>query len=66
MIIISRQKDESVVLEINGAPVEIQVVDINGKDRKARLGVSAPRHISVHTKEAHLAIQKEMIDWLSE
>lgn len=66
MIVISRQKDESIILEINGVPVEIQVVGVNGKDGKARLGISAPRHISVHTKEVHLAIQKETIDWLSE
>ena len=61
MIIISRQKDESIVLEVNGAPVEIQVVDINTKNGRARLGITAPRHISVHTKEMHLVIQKEII-----
>ena len=40
-----------------GDDVEITIVDVRGD--KVRLGINAPRSISVHRKEIYLAIQKE-------
>ncbi len=54
MLVLSRQKDESIMI---GDDVEITIVDVRGD--KVRLGINAPRNISVHRKEIFLAIQKE-------
>lgn len=54
MLVLSRQKDESIVI---GDNVEITIVDVRGD--KVRLGINAPREISVHRKEIYNAIQKE-------
>lgn len=54
MLVLSRQKDETIVI---GDDVEITVVDVRGD--KVRLGISAPRSISVHRKEIYDAIQRE-------
>jgi len=54
MLVLSRQKDESIVI---GDDVEITIVDVRGD--KVRLGINAPRNIAVHRKEIYLAIQKE-------
>ncbi len=40
-----------------GDDVEITIVDVRGD--KVRLGITAPRTISVHRKEVYLAIQEE-------
>ncbi|MEN6307631.1 MAG: carbon storage regulator CsrA [Anaerohalosphaeraceae bacterium] len=54
MLVLSRQKDESIMI---GDEVEITIVDVRGD--KVRLGISAPRSVAVHRKEIYLAIQKE-------
>ncbi len=54
MLVLSRQRDETVVI---GDDIEIKIVDIRGD--KVRLGITAPPHISVHRKEVYEAIQKE-------
>ena len=54
MLVLSRQKDESIMV---GDNVEITIVDVRGD--KVRLGISAPRSISVHRKEVYEAIQRE-------
>ena len=40
-----------------GDDVEITIVDVRGD--KVRLGITAPRSISVHRKEVYEAIQRE-------
>ena len=54
MLVLSRQRDESIII---GDDIEITVVDIRGD--KVRLGVSAPKEISVHRKEVYDAIRRE-------
>lgn len=54
MLVLSRQKDESIMI---GDDIEITIVDIRGD--KIRLGISAPRTVSVHRKEIYEAIAKE-------
>ena len=54
MLVLSRQKDESIII---GDDVEITIVDVRGD--KVRLGINAPREISVHRKEVYEAIQRE-------
>ncbi len=54
MLVLSRRKDESIMI---GDDVEITIVDIRGD--KVRLGITAPRNISVHRREVYEAIQRE-------
>lgn len=54
MLVLSRQRDESIIV---GDNVQITIVDIRGD--KVRLGIEAPPHISVHRKEVFEAIQRE-------
>jgi carbon storage regulator len=54
MLVLSRQRNESIMI---GDDVEIIIVDVRGD--KVRLGITAPRAISVHRKEVYEAIQKE-------
>ena len=56
MLVLSRQKDESIVI---GDDVEVTIVDVRGD--KVRLGINAPRSISVHRKEIYEAIQREKL-----
>jgi carbon storage regulator len=55
MLVLSRQKNESIMI---GNSIEIVIVDIRGD--KVRLGINAPRDVAVHRKEIYDAIQKEI------
>ena len=57
MLVLSRRKDETIMI---GDSVEITVVDIRGDT--VRLGISAPKTVSVHRKEIYDAIQQENIE----
>lgn len=54
MLVLSRLRDESIVI---GDSILVTVVAIRGD--KVRLGVSAPKDISVHRKEVYDAIRRE-------
>lgn len=54
MLVLSRQRDE--VIRI-GESITVQVTDIRGD--KVRLGVDAPKHLSIHREEVYQAIKKE-------
>lgn len=54
MLVLSRQRDESIMI---GDNIVITVVDIRGD--KVRLGIEAPTEIPVHRQEVYEAIQRE-------
>lgn len=54
MLVLSRRRDESIVI---GEDIEIIIVDIRGD--KVRIGIDAPTTISVHRKELREAIRLE-------
>lgn len=54
MLVLSRNKGEQIVVADN---VVITVVEIRGD--KVRLGVEAPKEVSVHRKEVWNAIRRE-------
>jgi carbon storage regulator len=54
MLVLSRQRDESIII---GDNVQVTIVDIRGD--KVRLGIVAPAEVSVHRKEVYDAIQRE-------
>jgi carbon storage regulator len=54
MLILSRRKDESVVID---GRIEVAVVDIKGD--QVKLGIKAPRDVKVFRNEVFLAMQEE-------
>jgi carbon storage regulator len=54
MLVLSRKKDESIVIDGN---IVITVVEVRGD--KVRLGIQAPREIPIHRSEVHEAIKNE-------
>lgn len=57
MLVLSRQRDESIMI---GDDVEIIIVDVRGD--KVRLGITAPKSVPVHRREIYDAIQREKAD----
>lgn len=54
MLVLSRQRDESIII---GDNIVITIVDIRGD--KVRLGINAPTEIPVHRQEVYEAIRRE-------
>jgi carbon storage regulator len=54
MLVLSRQRDESIII---GDNIVVTIVDIRGD--KVRLGIDAPTEIPVHRREVFEAIQRE-------
>ena len=54
MLVLTRHKDESIMI---GENVRVVVVEIHGD--RVRLGITAPRDVSVHRQEVFDVIQKE-------
>lgn len=57
MLVLSRGRDESIMV---GEDVEIVIVDVRGS--KVRLGINAPKTIPVHRKEIYEAIHRKKIE----
>ena len=57
MLVLSRRKDESIMV---GEEVQIMIVGIRGD--KVRVGITAPKSISVHRKEVYEAIHRQRTD----
>lgn len=54
MLVLSRQRGESIRI---GDNIEIMIVDIRGD--KVRLGITAPRDMPVHRQEVYEAIHRK-------
>jgi len=54
MLVLSRTRDQTIMI---GDDIEVTVVDIRGD--KVRLGINAPRTVSVHRKEVYDAVRRE-------
>lgn len=54
MLILSRRKDESVIID---GRIEVAIVDIKGD--QVKLGIKAPRDVKVFRNEVYQAIQAE-------
>ena len=53
MLVLSRKRNESIVINDN---IIVTVVEIRGD--KVRLGINAPKDVSVHRQEVYDAIKK--------
>lgn len=54
MLVLTRKKNESIVLNDN---IEITIVDVQGD--QVRIGINAPKSVSIYRKEIFLEIQAE-------
>ena len=54
MLVLSRQRDESIII---GDNVVVTIVDVRGD--KVKLGIEAPQDVSVHRREVYEAIRRE-------
>ena len=57
MLVLTRKQNESIMI---GDNIEVKVLDV--KENQVRIGVVAPREITVHRMEVYLAIQRENIE----
>jgi len=58
MLVLTRFKNESIILTTPVGRVEIVLIDV-GRDGKVRLGIEAPKSIEVHRAEIQMLIDKE-------
>ena len=54
MLVLARKKDESIMV---GDDIEITIVDIQGD--QVKIGIAAPRNVSIHRKEVFMEIREE-------
>lgn len=54
MLVLSRKKNESIIINDH---ITVTVVEIRGD--KVRLGIEAPKEVSVHRREVYEAIQEQ-------
>lgn len=54
MLVLTRKKNESIIINDN---IEITIVDVQGE--QVRIGINAPKSVSVYRKEIYLEIQEE-------
>lgn len=54
MLVLTRKKDQSVVINEN---IEITILDVQGD--QVRLGINAPKEVSIYRKEIFIEIKQE-------
>lgn len=54
MLVLSRKKNESIIINDH---ITVTVVEIRGD--KVRLGIDAPKEVTVHRREVYEAIQRQ-------
>lgn len=54
MLVLSRQSDETIVI---GDNIRVTIVEVRGD--KVRIGIEAPRDVSVHRQEIYDAIRRD-------
>ena len=54
MLVLSRKKDEKIII---GDKITVMVIEIRGD--KVRLGIDAPKEVTVHREEVYEAIKRE-------
>ena len=57
MLVLSRKKNESIIINDN---ITVTVIEIRGD--KVRLGIEAPKEITVHRQEVYDAIKREQVE----
>jgi carbon storage regulator len=55
MLVLSRQSDEAIII---GDNIRVTIVEVRGD--KVRIGIDAPRDVTVHRQEIYDAIRREI------
>ena len=55
MLVLSRKRNESIVVTVQGIDITIVIVEIRGD--KVRLGFEAPKEVDIHRQEVYEAIK---------
>ena len=58
MLVLKRNLDERIILEHCGVTIEVVVVEVRGSSVK--LGIEAPKEVSIHREEVANRINKEL------
>lgn len=56
MLVLTRKITEKIVLTVDNTAIEVFLVSIKGK--QARLGIKAPKDVTIHRGEVQLLIDK--------
>jgi len=56
MLVLTRKKGQSIII---GDNIEITIVEVFGD--QVRLGIQAPKEVSIHRKEIYLEIKEENV-----
>lgn len=54
MLVLSRKKDQGIII---GENIELTIIEIQGD--QVRIGIKAPKNVSIYRKEIFLEIQNE-------
>jgi carbon storage regulator len=54
VLVLTRKKEQTIII---GDNIEVTIVDIQGD--QVRIGINAPKNITIHRKEVYLEIQDE-------
>lgn len=54
MLVLTRKKEQSIII---GDNIEVTIVDIQGD--QVRLGINAPKNVTIYRKEVYMEIQEE-------
>jgi len=54
MLVLTRKRNESIII---GDEIKITIVEVKGE--QVKIGISAPKQISVHREEIYMEIQNE-------
>ncbi len=57
MLVLTRRRNEKIIITVGDVQVTLTLVDI--RMDKARIGIEAPKHVSIHREEIHRAIERE-------
>ncbi len=56
MLVLTRKKDQQLVIQVGEENILVRVLDVNGD--RVRLGIVAPRSVPVHREEVARRIQE--------
>jgi|AntRauTorckE6833_2_1112554.scaffolds.fasta_scaffold51941_2 carbon storage regulator len=62
MLVLSRKKDETIIIGDNS--VTVKIIEINGG--QVKLGIEAPREVSIYREELYESIKDENMQSLTE
>ena len=57
MLVLSRERNEEIVITVRGLEIIVGVAEIHSN--KVRIGIDAPREVTINRREVHESIKRE-------